>query len=150
MQNCVYKWIIIIVYLVFLNVSLHGEQGAESLDNGQISLAEEVTLKIMTTPPYAKIYINSAYYGISPLTTKVAAYGDYTIEAQLHEQVTTAHISIADEKLTEVSLKFAPEPLNIVAFIILFVLTVLGALVFGRVRTKEAKYSSIKRMYSKK
>ena len=135
--------IIIFICLFSLKPIIYAD---ESVDTDR----EEVILKVVTTPPHAKIYINRAYYGISPLTTTIAAPGNYTIEAHLHNQQTAAQISITDEKITEVNLKFAPEPLNIAAFIILLVLTTLGIIVFGRVKTKEAKYSSRERMYLKK
>jgi hypothetical protein len=150
MKNCAYKRIVIAICLIGMAVSLSAERGGDSVNSGQASSTEEVILKIITAPPHAKIYINSAYFGISPLTARVAAYTDYIIEAHLHKQMTTARISIAGEKITEINLKFAPEPLNIAAFIILFVLTVIGVFMFGKVKIKEAKYSSVKRMYSKK
>jgi len=150
MKNCVHRLVIIIICLFFLNSYLYSDEKADTVSQSQSHLSEEVTLKVITSPPHAKIYINSRYCGISPLTTMVAAPGDYTIEAHLHTKLTTAQISITNEKLTEVNLKFPPGPLNIAAFIILLGITFLGIITFGRVKTKEAKYSSIERLYSKK
>ncbi|MBN1797806.1 MAG: PEGA domain-containing protein [Spirochaetales bacterium] len=150
MKACVKGQIIIVFCLFLLGFHMYADEQEDAVSETHTDLSEEVILKVITSPPHAKIYINSTYCGISPLTTKVAAPGSYTIEARLHKHLTTAYISVIDEKITEINLKFPPEPLNIVAFIILLGMSVISIIVFGRVKTKEAKYSSIERMYSKK
>jgi hypothetical protein len=110
----------------------------------------KVTLRVITTPAHARIYINNSFSGISPLTATVDVPGDYVVEARLSRQTTSAQISLTGETLTEVNLTFPPQPFNILALIILLVLTGAGIIVLRRVKSREVIYSTAKNRHIRK
>ncbi len=70
--------------------------------------------------------------------------GDYIVEARLSRQTTSAQISLAGHTHTEVNLTFPPQPINILALVILLVLTGAGIVILCRVRSRVVIYSSEK------
>jgi len=104
-----------------------------------------MTLQVITTPAHAKIFINSEYAGISPLVINIPKPGNYYIEARLSNQTVSARITLSGQTLSEVNLAFPPQPFNILAFIILLLLTVVGIVSLRRIKPKEVIYSSNKK-----
>jgi hypothetical protein len=141
------KRILLIFNIFFLVEFIFAQDKPLAPEQDISSFSKQVILKVITSPPHAKIFINSSYYGISPLDIILVGPGDYTVEARLQEQATSAQVSITQEKYAEINLKFSPQPLNIVPFIILSILTGMGILIFKRTKTKEVKYSSLERIY---
>jgi hypothetical protein len=120
------------------------QSGALAQDAPGTAGAGKATLRVITTPAHARIYINEGYVGTSPLSAKVSVPGDYFVEARLSGQTTSAQISLAGETPAEVNMVFSPQPFNILALVILLVLTAVGMIVLGRVTSREVMYSSAK------